>query len=95
MLHTERDGWTFTALFSNTARAHDLHMTHDWVIVFYERDGHESQCTVVTESRGHLRGKRVVRGREEECRTHYAEPEPQGELFATGVQGQGEPDLPT
>jgi hypothetical protein len=26
---------------------------------------------VVTETRGALEGKRVVRGREEECRAHY------------------------
>ena len=28
----------------------------------------DSQCTVVTETRGPLAGVRVVRGREEECR---------------------------
>jgi hypothetical protein len=72
ILHVERDGYSFTALFSNTSRAHQLHTTHDWVVVFFERDGHESQCTVVTETHGHLKGRRVVRGREEECRLHYA-----------------------
>jgi DNA polymerase (family 10) len=71
ILHTERDGWAFTALYSNTARAHELCMTHDWVILVYERDGHEHQCTVVTETRGLLAGHRVVRGREGECRAHY------------------------
>jgi len=68
VLHVERDGWHFTALFSNTARAHELGTTRDWVILYYERDGHESQCTVVTERRGDLAGTRVVRGREDECR---------------------------
>ena len=72
VLHAERDGWSFTALFSNTARAHELGMTHDWVVVYYERDGHENQCTVVTERRGDLGGRRVVRGREDDCRRHYA-----------------------
>jgi len=68
VLHTERDGWHFTALYSNTARAHDLGRTHDWVVIYYcDRDHQESQCTVVTEFRGPLRGKRVVRGREQEC----------------------------
>lgn len=71
VLHAERDGWSFTALFSNTARAHELGTTHDWVILYYERDGHEKQCTVVTERRGDLAGKRVVRGREDECRALY------------------------
>jgi hypothetical protein len=36
-------------------------------VIYFERDGHEDQCTVVTEHRGPLAGKRVVRGREEEC----------------------------
>ncbi|MHC4550684.1 MAG: helix-hairpin-helix domain-containing protein [Planctomycetota bacterium] len=67
VLHTSREGWFFTALFSNTARAHHLGMTRDWVVIIYERDGDEGQCTVVTEHRGALAGRRVVRGREAEC----------------------------
>ncbi|NNL85567.1 MAG: DNA-binding protein [Myxococcales bacterium] len=67
ILHAERDGWHFTALFSNTARAHELGRTRDWVVITYSRDGDEGQCTVVTERGGPLRGKRVVRGREDEC----------------------------
>jgi hypothetical protein len=73
VLHTEREGWSFHVLFSNTARAHQLGMTHDWVVIFWERDGDENQCTVVTEPRGPLRGRRVVRGREGECARLYAE----------------------
>lgn len=73
VLHTERDGWHFTALFSNTARAHDLGRTHDWVVIYYyDHDHQEAQCTVVTEFRGPLEGKRVVRGRERECGDFYA-----------------------
>ena len=72
ILHTQREGWDFTALFSNTARAHELGKTGDWVIVYYERDGHENQCTVVTENVGRLKGRRVVRGRENECVGHYS-----------------------
>lgn len=68
VLHTERDGWQFTALYSNTARAHTLGTTRDWVILYFERDGDEDQCTVVTEPHGPLAGQRVVRGREAECR---------------------------
>ena len=71
ILHTSQEGWDFTALFSNTARAHDLNKTHDWVVLYYEQDGEEDQATVVTASRGALEGKRVVRGREEECRDYY------------------------
>jgi len=72
ILHTEKQGWSFTALFSNTARAHDLGKTRDWVVVYYEKDGHENQHTVVTESHGPLKGERVVRGREKECADYYA-----------------------
>lgn len=71
ILHTERGEWNFTALYSNTARAHDLGKTRDWVVIYYDHNGYEDQCTVVTESRGPLEGKRVVRGRETECRQYY------------------------
>lgn len=74
VLHTEREGWSITALFSNTARAHQLGTTRDWVVLYYERDGLEDQCTVVSETRGWLTGNRVVRGREGECRVHYESP---------------------
>jgi hypothetical protein len=72
VLHTSRDEWHFTALFSNTARAHELKRTLDWVVLyFYDHQHVEKQRTVVTESRGPLAGRRVVRGREAECRAHY------------------------
>jgi hypothetical protein len=71
IFRSERAGWNFTALFSNTARAHQLDRTHDWVVIYFERNGSAGQCTVVTEPRGPLRGQRVVRGREGECREHY------------------------
>jgi len=66
VLHLERAGWSITALFSNTARAHELGRTDDWVVLYYERDGIEGQCTVVTERSGPAKGLRVVRGREAE-----------------------------
>jgi len=71
VLHTRFGPWHFTALFSNTERAHELHRTHDWVVVFYSDDGEEGQATVVTERRGRLAGLRVVRGREPECGRYY------------------------
>lgn len=68
VLHTERPGWHVTALYSNTARAHELGRVHDWVVLYAEDDAHhEHQYTVVTASRGRLVGQRVVRGREAEC----------------------------
>ena len=72
ILHTARPPWHCTALFSNTGRAHELGRTRDWVVVYlYDNDHRERQCTVVTETRGPLAGKRVVRGREAECRDFY------------------------
>jgi hypothetical protein len=88
VLHTERDEWHMTALFSNTARAHELGHTHDWVVIFYTHDGDEGQCTVVDETHGPLRGQRVVRGRETECRAHY---QPLGAPDPPGEPGHGGP----
>lgn len=65
ILHTKRGPWRCTALYSNTANAHRLNRTDDWVVVYFEKDGMaEGQCTVVTERRGRLKGRRVVRGYE-------------------------------
>lgn len=71
IMEVERDGWEMRALFSNTRRAHDLGRTRDWVVVYYDSDGQHGQCTVVTTRTGPLEGRRVVRGREPECREHY------------------------
>ena len=72
VLHTVRGAWHFTALFSNTAQAHQLGRTRDWVVLYFYDDEHaEGQHTVVTETHGALTGRRVVRGRETECRAHY------------------------
>jgi DNA polymerase (family X) len=74
ILHTERGDWHFTALFSNTARAHELERTDDWVVIYFQQDDEaEGQRTVVTETRGSLTGRRVVRGREADCRDFYSE----------------------
>jgi putative hydrolase len=68
VLHTDRNDWHMTLLFSNTARAHELGKTDDWVVVYYyDGDHNEGQCTVVTETAGPRRGARVVRGRENEA----------------------------
>ncbi len=71
VLRTDREGWSFTALYSNTAQAHELGKTHDWVVIYYKRDGKERQNTIVTETHGPLEGKRVVRGRALENRQFY------------------------
>lgn len=65
VMHTERNGWHFTVLFSNTPRAHQLGRTNDWVVIYFSDGDHEEgQYTVVTEQQGRLKGRRVVRGRE-------------------------------
>jgi putative hydrolase len=71
ILHTRRGDRHYTVLFSNTARAHELGMTRDWVVIY--RDDHDGrgQWTVVTARFGDLRDRRIVRGREAECRRHY------------------------
>ena len=72
VLHVDRDGWSLTALFSNTALAHQLGRTRNWVVIYFGREGGpEHQRTVVTETHGPLEGRRVVRGREAACREHY------------------------
>jgi len=74
VLHAARGAWHFTALYSNTALAHKLKRVRDWVVIyFYDGDHVERQRTVVTEPHGSLLGKRVVRGREDECRKYYVE----------------------
>jgi len=74
IMAVKKDNVKFTVMFSNTATAHKLGKTDDWVVVYYEKGEGENQCTVVTESRGALKGKRVIRGREKECTAHYGVP---------------------
>lgn len=71
VLDTRRAHWRVTALFSNTPRAHELGKTDDWVVLYISGQNGEHTATVVTETRGELKGKRVVRGREPECRDYY------------------------
>lgn len=71
ILHTTRGEQHYTALFSNTATAHRVGRTHDWVVIYVDGSDGERQCTVVTELKGPLVHRRVVRGRESECVTYY------------------------
>jgi hypothetical protein len=71
VLHSTRGQRHYTALFSNTARAHEQHKTRDWVVLYFDgRDG-ERQCTVITAEFGRLKSRRIVRGREDECEDFY------------------------
>jgi putative hydrolase len=88
ILHTEREGCHYTALFSNTARAHRLHKTDDWVVLYCDDGARERQWTVITPVVGPLRGKRIVRGRESECAAFYGvQLEPAPDLFTSALAG--------
>lgn len=78
ILHSERGERHYMALFSNTARAHQMGKTRDWVVLYYDGQDGEQQCTVITSRRGPLTGKRIVRGRESECLEYYKQSEVPG-----------------
>jgi hypothetical protein len=67
VLHTRRGSRRYTALFSNTARAHRAGKTRDWVVLYSDDGRRDDQHTVITAARGPLTGQRVVAGREAEC----------------------------
>jgi len=71
VLHTDRGDRHYTALFSNTAHAHALKRTHDWVVLYHDSGDGERQNTVITAAFGPMQGRRIVRGREAECEAHY------------------------
>ena len=71
ILHTTRGEFHFTALYSNTARAHQLGTTNDWVVIYRDDADGDGQWTVITSRFGPLTGKRIVRGREQEMRAFY------------------------
>jgi hypothetical protein len=71
VLHTSRGKRHYTALFSNTARAHRLGKTRDWVVLYHDDASGERQHTVLTAARGPCAGRRIVAGREAECEARY------------------------
>lgn len=71
ILHTMRNGRHYTALFSNTAHAHKLTKTRDWVVLFCDNGDTEHRFTVITSEFGRLQGERIVAGREPECEKYY------------------------
>ncbi len=73
ILYTERANTQYTALYSNTAHAHELEMIRDWVVIYRDDQNGDGRWTVITSLYGPLHGKRVVRGREKECAVYYAE----------------------
>ncbi|MDN7612471.1 helix-hairpin-helix domain-containing protein [Burkholderia cepacia] len=74
VMHMTKGGWHFTALCLLAAmRTPEASRPTDWVsLYFYDAGQREHQRTVFTETVGSLIGKRIVRGREQECRVYYA-----------------------
>jgi hypothetical protein len=73
ILETERSGHRYKAMYSNTARAHEMDAVRDWVVIFHEA-AERGQWTVVTSKFGKLRGRRIVRGLDRECAEYYGHP---------------------
>jgi putative hydrolase len=71
ILHTRRGARRYTALYSNTSRAHKAGKTRDWVVLYHDDGPGERQHTVITAMYGPLRGRRVVAGHEDECAALY------------------------
>jgi hypothetical protein len=71
ILHSQRGTRHYSAMFSNMALAHRLKKTQDWVLLYYDDDDGDRQCTVITSHQAPFRGKRIVRGREEDCAAYY------------------------
>lgn len=71
ILHTQRGDRQYTALFSNTVRAHEMGTIHDWVVIYRDDSNDHGRWTVITAHYGPLRGRRIIRGREDECKAHY------------------------
>lgn len=71
ILHTQRGERHYTALYSNTARAHKMNRVGDWVVLYYDHGDEEMQSTVITAQRGLCADERVVPGRERECAAYY------------------------
>jgi hypothetical protein len=99
VLHTQRGVRHYTVLYSNTARAHHLGKTRDWVVLYFDDEGRDGQYTVITAQWEPLKGKRIVRGRESECVAHYRQAilraaEGQGPYAGTGRDEAKSPSMP-
>lgn len=73
ILHTSRGDWRFTTLFANSDQARGGGRDEGWVsVVFHDSRQREGQRAVFTAMSGDLAGRRVIQGREAECRGFYA-----------------------
>ena len=67
----EQAGFRYHVDFCRRALAHRLRQTRDWVSIRFESAHCQGERLVATETEGDLAGRRVVRGREQECREYY------------------------
>jgi DNA polymerase (family 10) len=72
VMETNRGPRRYTVRYSNSSRAHQAGGLFVWVVIQSATEP-ASFWTVLTAAYGSLRGHRVVRGRETECREHYRE----------------------
>jgi hypothetical protein len=72
ILHTGRGDHDYTALYSNSARAHEFDALCDWVVIYRSPQSGGGQWTAMTSRFGALQGCRIIRGLEKECADHYA-----------------------
>ena len=93
ILHTSREERHYIALFSNTARAHELGKTRDWVVLFCDGGVRENRYTVITSQFGPSSGQRIVPGHEAYCEEYYKRPKA-SELCETTSKGQSVPPYP-
>jgi hypothetical protein len=92
VMHTEREGRHYTAMFSHSARAKQHHATNDWVIIFRDDTNAHGRWTIITARFGELSGFRIVLGREEDCVTYYR----QHNAYHQSTAGHSPyPELPT
>ena len=72
ILHTQQGSRHYTALFSNTARAHEFQTINDWVVIYRDDAAGRGQWTVITAHLGRLKGRRIVCRLERQCAEYYA-----------------------
>ena len=76
VLRIKRRDRRYCIYYANTARSHQLDHLHDWVVIYCLDKEAFGRWTVITSTYGTLRGRRIVRGREAECKKHYGEAAP-------------------
>lgn len=88
VLHAERRGRWFTVLYAGGAA------TGDAVVIYRDDAIGDGQWVVASSDLGAFRGRRVVRGREAECRVHYRRADARVAAAARSEPGELQPSEP-